>query len=107
VDFDFSYHHVLDLRNTMVYRLAAGVGVTYDNSINQLLPFDKAFFAGGANDNRAWLARTLGPGSYVDSLNIENGGDIKLTANVEYRSALFKLLETAVFVDAGNIWLRK
>ena len=106
-DVDFSYHQVLNLNNSIVYHFAAGIGLTYDNSEGLLLPFDKAFFAGGANDIRAWLARTLGPGSYKDPLEIENGGDIKLESNVEYRAAIFKVLETAAFVDAGNIWLRK
>jgi outer membrane protein assembly factor BamA len=105
-EFDLSFHQKIDMINTMVYRFTAGVGYTYANSKDELLPFDKAFFAGGANDIRAWHARTLGPGSYKDTLNIENGGDIKLEANVEYRTSIFKILETALFIDAGNIWVR-
>ena len=55
------------------------VGVwPHGNSEGRQLPFDKAFFAGGANDIRGWLARTLGPGSYSNPSFIENGGDIKL-----------------------------
>jgi outer membrane protein assembly factor BamA len=91
--------------NKVVYRLAGGIGYTYGNSKKLSLPFDKAFFIGGANDIRAWQARTLGPGSYDDPGNIENGGDISLEANVEYRSMVFKRLEAAAFVDAGNVWL--
>jgi outer membrane protein assembly factor BamA len=105
-DIDISFHHKLNIANTLVYRVAGGYGYTYANSQDELLPFDKAFFAGGANDIRAWQARTLGPGSYEDSLNIENGGDIKLEANVEYRSQVFKILEAAMFLDAGNVWIR-
>ena len=90
----------------MVLRLTGGYGLTYGNSEGEPLPFDKAFFAGGANDIRAWQARTLGPGSYEDSLNIENGGDIKAEFNVEYRSTIFKILESAVFADLGNVWIR-
>jgi outer membrane protein assembly factor BamA len=106
-DIDFSYHFKVDINNTLVARTAFGYGYTYGNSKDELLPFDKAFFAGGANDIRAWQARTLGPGSYEDSLNIENGGDIKLEANLEYRSVIFKILEAALFADAGNVWIRK
>jgi outer membrane protein assembly factor BamA len=103
---DISYHWKLNTTQTLVGRVTGGLGVTYGNSKNELLPFDKAFFAGGANDIRAWQARTLGPGSYEDSVNIENGGDIKLVANLELRSSIFKILETALFIDAGNIWIR-
>jgi hemolysin activation/secretion protein len=34
-------------------------------------------------------------------------GDIKLEWNVEYRLRVYKLFETAFFLDAGNVWLRK
>jgi outer membrane protein assembly factor BamA len=105
-DLDLSFHHKLNITSSMVYRVAGGIGFTYANSKDELLPFDKAFFAGGANDIRAWQARTLGPGGYSDSLNIENSGDIKLEANVEYRSVIFKILEAALFADAGNVWIR-
>ncbi|MEO8085788.1 MAG: BamA/TamA family outer membrane protein, partial [Bacteroidota bacterium] len=104
-DIDLIYHMRINLSNKIVYRLAGGIGFTYGNSKNLTLPFDKAFFIGGANDIRAWQARSLGPGSYSDAGNIENGGDIKLEANVEYRASIFKRLEVATFADAGNVWL--
>lgn len=108
-DIDVSYHHQLDPNNTLVYRIAAGIGFPVFNS--KALPFEKSFFAGGANSLRAWSARTLGPGSYKKLVNIEQGGDIKIEANFEYRSFLFRLLESAqlegaAFIDAGNIWTR-
>ena len=54
--------------------------------------------------------RSLGPGSYalppVDSIGFPNQtADIKIEANAEYRFKLFWILEGALFVDAGNIWL--
>ncbi len=109
-DLDVSFHHSLDRNNTLVYRIASGIGFPFANS--RALPFEKSFFAGGANSIRAWNARTLGPGSYKRGFNlIEQSGDIKIEANLEYRSFLFKvlegaLLEGAAFVDAGNIWTR-
>jgi outer membrane protein assembly factor BamA len=109
-DLDVSYHHLLDPNNTLVYRIASGIGFPFANST--ALPFEKSFFAGGANSIRAWNARTLGPGSYQRGFNIiEQSGDIKIEANIEYRSFLFKvlegaLLEGAAFIDAGNIWTR-
>ncbi len=106
-DFDFSYHKNVNKYNNVVFRLAAGVGVPFGNST--ALPFEKSFFAGGANSVRAWNARTLGPGSYKSTVNIEESGDIKIESNVEYRTELLRLsngiiIEGASFVDAGNIW---
>jgi hypothetical protein len=105
-DWEFVNHLHINPANTFVWRAVAGAGWSYGNSKNQLLPFDKAFFAGGANDIRAWLARTLGPGTYKEPSIFETG-DIKLEMNAEIRSALFKILEVAAFADGGNIWIRK
>ncbi|MBK6445903.1 MAG: BamA/TamA family outer membrane protein [Bacteroidetes bacterium] len=108
-DIDMSYHQLLDPNNSLVYRIAAGIGIPVFTS--RALPFEKSFFAGGANSLRAWSARTLGPGAYKKLVNIEQSGDIKIEANFEYRSFLLHLLESAqlegaAFVDAGNIWTR-
>lgn len=105
-DLDLSYHHRINENNTIVYRFAGGIGYSYLNSRNRSLPFDRAFFGGGANGIRAWQARTLGPGSYTNPLNIEQLGDIKLETNLEYRSQIIKRFEAALFIDAGNVWLR-
>ena len=56
---------------------------------------------------RGWSVRSLGPGSMaiLDQLSfIYQIGDIRLDMSVEYRSKLFWKLETAAYVDAGNIW---
>ncbi|ARS41092.1 hypothetical protein CA265_16085 [Sphingobacteriaceae bacterium GW460-11-11-14-LB5] len=89
-------------------RLNLGYGYAYGNSTS--LPFVKQFFAGGSNDIRAFPARTLGPGTYKvrdDALFADQGGDIKLMLNSELRFKIVSVLYGALFVDAGNIWLRK
>ena len=86
-------------------RLLAGAGYAYGNSSG--LPFEKHFYAGGANSLRGWQARTVGPGlSPRDtSFVIPNQtGDMKLEANIEYRFNMFWKLAGAVFADAGNVW---
>lgn len=86
-------------------RLLAGAGYAYGNS--RTLPFEKHFYAGGANSLRGWQARTVGPGlSKMDnSFVIPNQtGDMKIEANLEYRFDMFWKVAGAVFVDAGNIW---
>ena len=91
--------------HSVAARLYGGVGVAYGNS--NALPFEKLFYAGGANSLRAWQARAIGPGSMPldTTFSIPNQtGDVKLEANVEYRPKLFWKLEGALFLDAGNIW---
>lgn len=89
-------------------RLNLGYGYAYGNSTS--LPFVRQFFAGGSNDIRAFPARTLGPGTYKvpdTAIFADQGGDIKLMLNSELRFKIVSVLYGALFVDAGNIWLRK
>lgn len=96
----------LNSKNRIAYRFGLGLAYPYGNST--ILPFEKRFFSGGANSVRGWSVRTLGPGSYNSgstAINFMNqSGDIKLDLGAEYRSVLFWKLESALFVDAGNIW---
>jgi outer membrane protein assembly factor BamA len=104
-DIDLRYYNLLDESNSLVYRFFAGAGLPYGNST--ALPFEKKYFAGGANGIRAWQVRNLGPGSYEElelSAYPNKTADIKLEANLEYRFKLFWVLEGALFLDAGNIW---
>lgn len=104
-DFDFRFYQVFNHNSQLVYRFAVGLGYAYGNS--QLMPFEKSFYGGGANDQRAWRARSLGPGSYSNVETFEKEGDIKISSNVEYRFDIFRKLKGALFTDAGNIWLLK
>ena len=106
-DIDMRIYNVVDKHSNLVYRMYAGIGIPYKNSY--ALPFEKSYFAGGANGIRAWQSRKLGPGSFysAESNPFELTGDIQLEGNLEYRFDLIKVLEGAVFVDAGNIWLLK
>lgn len=88
-------------------RLNIGYGYAYGSSSS--LPFVRQFFAGGSNDIRAFKARSLGPGTFkvADSIRFaDQGGDIKLMLNTELRFKLVSILHGALFVDAGNVWLR-
>ncbi|MBK8847658.1 MAG: BamA/TamA family outer membrane protein [Bacteroidetes bacterium] len=105
-DGDIRYYRFFKGNNSLVLRLAGGVGFSYWNS--RRLPFEKSFFAGGSNDHRGWRARRLGPGSYTGEESFKKIGDIKLNGNFEYRFDILKIIEGAAFIDAGNIWnLRK
>ncbi|MDE7388545.1 MAG: outer membrane protein assembly factor, partial [Muribaculaceae bacterium] len=105
-DADYMYALNIDTRSTVAFHAGAGVGVPYGNS--SMLPFEKRFYAGGANSVRGWGVRTLGPGRY-DSRNSVTGfinqcGDIRLDLSAEYRVKLIWVFEGALFVDAGNVW---
>ncbi|MCB9191174.1 MAG: BamA/TamA family outer membrane protein [Flavobacteriales bacterium] len=90
----------------LVFRVNQGIGFPLLNL--GVLPFESAFFGGGANGIRAWSARSLGPGSLPDSLNLQDQfGDIKLEINLEYRFDIYRWFKGALFADAGNVWLIK
>jgi hypothetical protein len=108
-DIDLRYNYKFNDLSSIVYRGFLGIGVPYGNS--KAVPIEKQYFSGGANGIRAWQVRSLGPGSYnprpagsTYNTFLNETGDIKLEANVEYRYKLFWILEGAVFIDAGNIW---
>lgn len=102
-DFDFAKNIAIDNRNSIAYHLAFGIAVPYGNA--EMIPFEKRYFAGGANSVRGWSVRSLGPGSFPGDGNFMNQtGDLKMEGSLEYRSNLFWKLAGAVFVDAGNVW---
>jgi len=105
VSTDLRYYISLGQRSKLVYRLSGGIGIPRENLI-EALPFEKSFFAGGANGMRAWRARSLGPGSFYDSQNrFDKIGDVHIEGNAELRFPIISWVEGALFVDAGNVWL--
>lgn len=100
-EFDYIKHWDLGGKNVLAMRSFLGIAVPYGNSTN--IPFSKSFFAGGPNDNRAWSAYSLGPGS-SETTNEFNEANLKLALSLEQRFNIFENLNGAIFVDAGNIW---
>ncbi|WP_367651253.1 BamA/TamA family outer membrane protein [Winogradskyella undariae] len=100
---EIDYIKYIDLgrQNVFAFRSYAGIAIPYGNSNN--IPFAESFFAGGPNDNRAWTAYDLGPGS-SNNTNEFNEANFKLHLSAEQRFSLFGNFQGAVFVDAGNIW---
>lgn len=105
-DFDYTKSLKLDQNNSLAWRINFGIAYPYGNS--KILPFEKRYFAGGANSVRGWSVRSLGPGSYDGAdrgINfINQSGDLLLNLSLEFRAYLFWKLSGAFFVDAGNIW---
>jgi hypothetical protein len=106
-DSDYRYFRYFSNSRSLGFRAITGLGIPYGNST--VMPFEKSFFVGGANSIRAWIARSLGPGGFRDTtgIRIDQIGDIKLEWNLEYRQKLYGVFEGAMFIDAGNVWLRK
>lgn len=98
---DYVKYFDLGKNNVFAFRSYAGIAIPYGNSNS--IPFAESFFAGGPNDNRAWTAYNLGPGS-SSSTNEFNEANFKIHLSAEQRFGLFGDLRGALFVDAGNIW---
>lgn len=117
--FGLGYSQFLRLDNEVIYaqpinkksswnmRFLVGGGKPYGNSKTSL-PYDYGFFGGGANDNRGWRARALGPGAYKYYLDSNRTatqiGDIRFGISAEYRFSLGGIFKGAIFSDAGNVW---
>ena len=105
-DLDLRFYHFLGTATSLVTRFYAGFGVPYGNSTS--LPFEKAFFGGGANDLRGWKMGMLGPGRYHNdtaSNSFDQTGDMQLQLNLEFRFPVYKYFRSALFMDMGNVWL--
>lgn len=105
---DYSRTFYFSKRHSVAFHGGLGLAHPYGNS--NVLPFERRFFAGGANSIRGWSTRSLGPGSYKRQGNsdfVNQTGDMKLEFNIENRLKLTDLFEFAQFVDAGNIWTLK
>ena len=95
-------------RGSIASRLVLGSAFAFGNSTE--VPYAKQYSVGGTNDLRAFPLRRIGPGTFV-SPNIgtnpflDQTGDIKIQANVEYRFPIYGIFKGAFFVDAGNVWL--
>lgn len=106
---DFRYYANYDENNKLASRIIIGSGIPYGNS--EVMPYSKQFFSGGANSIRAFLPRSLGPGSYranADTVDyFDQAGDIKLELNLEFRFGIISVLKGAIFAEGGNIWLMR
>lgn len=105
---DFRHYLKLGKESQLASRLIVGAGIPYGNS--NVLPTSKQFVVGGTNSIRAFRARSIGPGSYLNTETAndylpDQSGDLKLEFSTEYRAKLFSIVKGAAFIDAGNIWL--
>ncbi|WP_278844975.1 BamA/TamA family outer membrane protein [Porphyromonas gulae] len=105
---ELRYTYTIDRNQSLATRFGSGVIYSYGNM--RVAPYSEQFYVGGANSIRAFTVRSIGPGRFnpdEDNLYsyLDQVGEFKLEANVEYRGKLFGDLHAAVFLDAGNVWL--
>lgn len=107
IDNELIYSLPLPYKTSIHARLLAGAGLPYGNTVTSL-PYDYGFFGGGANDNRGWRSRSLGPGAYKYYLDsnrtVTQIGDMRLGGSVEFRFSMGDMFKGALFMDAGNVW---
>lgn len=100
---------IFGTRTYLAGRVMAGAVVSYGNAV--IAPYNDLFSIGGANSIRAFSLRSIGPGSYNPARSgysyIDQMGDLKFEANLEYRFPLIGSLQGALFMDTGNVWLMR
>ncbi len=103
---DFVKYWRLTETSTLVGHVNAGVIWSYGNT--EKAPYYEQFYVGGANSIRAFNVRSVGPGKFLPTDSkysyIDQTGDMKLVANLEYRPKIWGDLYGAVFLDMGNVW---
>ena len=109
VETDFTKTWKIGDRSQLVGHVNMGVVYAYGNS--EEAPYTELFYVGGANSIRAFTTRTIGPGRYKPEYKefsyMDQIGDIKFLANLEYRTHMLGNLYGAIFLDAGNVWTTK
>ncbi len=112
---ELRYLHEFNEYHQLAARVMGGVIWAYGNKT--IAPYSEQFYVGGANSIRAFTIRSIGPGRFHPAENanysyVDETGDIKLEANLEYRFRILSNflggnLNGAVFLDAGNVWLMR
>jgi outer membrane protein insertion porin family len=106
-DADIKVHVPVNDRHQFVFRTYIGGSVPLGEE--SIIPFERRYFAGGANFLRGWRLRSVGPGSFstAGNLQVARSGEMIVVGNAEYRFTIFDGyfdFAGALFVDAGNVW---
>lgn len=108
VSTELRYTYEISRKHSIATRVMGGIAHAYGNAV--VVPYSEQFYVGGANSIRAFTIRSIGPGCYRPAEEnkysyIDQTGDIKIEANVEYRFNIWGSIYGALFLDAGNVWL--
>lgn len=108
-------------RLRLALQMRAGVNIQLTDKSSSYP--DRLFFMGGSDSMRAWLPSAMIPQDVADQVNGINcaesatattncnlllagirGGNLMLNPRAELRIPLSGIVETVLFVDAGNLW---
>ena len=110
VNSELRYYKPVSKYSNLVFRVNTGLAKPY--GLSDVLPYEKFFFSGGLNSNRAWNPRRLGPGTFLNytsdgepDYKFEQQGEIIIESNLEYRGKIGGFLHGAAFLDIGNVWV--
>jgi outer membrane protein insertion porin family len=98
-EFDLRTYKTVGDRVTLAVAGRGGYATTYQG---QELPVGERYFAGGANTQRGFREKELGPRGNDGS---PLGGMSYVVANAEVRFPILGILEGGVFLDVGNVYL--
>lgn len=93
-----SYYVPVSRRASLAFR--ADTGAIWPEDGNSIVPLQERLFNGGENTVRSFREYQLGP---KDSEGRPLGGQYRNIFSVELRTRVARLLETSLFVDAGNV----
>lgn len=109
IDLDGRYYKDFSKTTSFASRINFGIARPFGDSDE--VPFIKQFYVGGPNGIRAWQIRELGPGGYDKPEFYSEStplffqqGDLKFQFSAEYRFDIVPWLESALFLDGGNVW---
>ncbi|AFG38291.1 autotransporter assembly complex protein TamA [Spirochaeta africana] len=103
LDTDGRLYLPLGERGILAMRAAAGAGAVVQG--DSAIPPVRQFGVGGGSSLRAFPARSIGPGSEPPDDGGERTGELRLESSIEHRFRLLGYLHSALFLDAGNIWM--
>lgn len=109
-EIDVRYFRNLTPTTELAIKLNTGVATPFGPYTKQV-PYPKQFYVGGAQSNRAWQIRQLGPGGFEDKTVIPANvpfyqtGDFKIDFSAEIRFPLFWSFKGVLFMDAANVWI--
>jgi len=99
---DASWSKTLQLKSNDSDKIAFRIrtGSAWVGKGTEAIPFDRAFYGGGANGVRGWPIRGLGGGE--DLIGV---GDLRFDASLEHRKDMTDNFTIAAFSDVGNVWV--
>ncbi|MBM71625.1 MAG: hypothetical protein CL847_02440 [Crocinitomicaceae bacterium] len=102
IRFDASLSKTLQFKSNDSDKIAFRIrtGSAWVGKGTEALPFDRAFYGGGANGVRGWPIRGLGGGE--DLIGV---GDLRFDVSLEHRKDITDAFTIAAFSDVGNVWV--